>query len=365
MGTERVPTPREIDELLAFLPAFEDPAEPVAEWSKGSVEWESKRATLSYPSYSDAVMAFHRLIHQPQWLHIGYQDERPKDLAENPDRIPSATLDQITALLTWVVRGERFCDGHMDSCFNLGIPQAALRRLAELRNELRPITVAGADVAKGSWVVVTLDDGRFHRALVVDHLIQLRSRLGAHDLLAVDIPIGLPQGGGDWPRPADLAARELLGPRRSSVFHAPPRPVFDRESYASGNALHRELTGKGISRQSWGLRDRVLEAEFYVSKNPKTIEVHPEVCFRAMKGMPLEYAKKTWNGQMERRALLAAQGIELPDHLDGPTGKVPPDDLLDAAAAAWTAWRCATGRGEALSGSDSKPSLTERGVIWS
>ena len=64
------------------------------------------------------------------------------------------------------------------------------------------------------------------------------------------------------------------------------------------------------------------------------------------------------------RAPLAAQGIELPDHLDEPTGNIPPDDLLDAAAAAWTAWRCATGRGEALSEPDSAPPLTERGVIW-
>jgi len=27
---------------------------------------------------------------------------------------------------------------------------------------------------------------------------------------------------------------------------------------------------------------------------------------------------------------------------------VPPDDLLDAAAAAWTAWRVATGKAEVL-----------------
>ncbi|MEX1310282.1 MAG: DUF429 domain-containing protein [Candidatus Sulfomarinibacteraceae bacterium] len=223
---------------------------------------------------------------------------------------------------------------------------------------------AGADVVKGRWVVVVLEDGRFQRALVVDHLLQLRSRFGVPDLLALDIPIGLPQSGGDWPRPADLAARELVGPRRSSVFLAPPRPVFDRKTFASGNNLHRRLTGQGISRQSWGLRDRVLEAEFFVGENPNTIEAHPEVCFRAMKGKPLDVAKKTWNGQMERRALLEAQGIELPDRLEGPAGKVPPDDVLDAAAAAWTAWRCAAGRGEALSGSDSELSLLDRGVIW-
>ena len=82
-----------------------------------------------------------------------------------------------------------------------------------------------------------------------------------------------------------------------------------------------------------------------------------------MKGEHLDYSKKTWNGQMERRALLAAQGIELPDQLDELAGKAPVDDLLDAAAAAWTAWRCVRGTGEALSGSDSVTPLSERGVI--
>ena len=75
--------------------------------------------------------------------------------------------------------------------------------------------VAGADVAKGRWVIVVLEDGRFKRAQVAEHLIQLRARIGPVEILALDIPIGLPQGGSDWPRPADLGARDFIGPRRS------------------------------------------------------------------------------------------------------------------------------------------------------
>ena len=67
--------------------------------------------------------------------------------------------------------------------------------------------VAGADVAKGRWVVVVLGDGRFKRAFVAEHLIHLRQRLGPVSILAMDIPIGLPLGGSDWPRAADLTAR--------------------------------------------------------------------------------------------------------------------------------------------------------------
>ena len=224
--------------------------------------------------------------------------------------------------------------------------------------------VAGADVAKGRWVVAVLAEGRFHRATVVDHLLQLRSRVGVPDLVALDIPIGLPANGETWPRPADLEARALIGPRRSSVFMTPPLPVLAEPDYAAANARHRALTGKGLSRQTWGLRERILEAAAYVAEFPDVIEAHPEACFRGMKGAPLDHPKKSWNGQMERRALLAADGVELPERLGEDAGRMAPDDLLDAAAVARTAWRCVRGEAGILPASAARAPVTERGVIW-
>jgi predicted RNase H-like nuclease len=81
-----------------------------------------------------------------------------------------------------------------------------------------------------------------------------------------------------------------------------------------------------------------LEVDAYRG-DPRIFEVHPELSFAEMAGGPL-VSKKTWNGVMRRRALLAANGIELPDEL--PTaGRVPIDDVLDAAAVAWTTARIA------------------------
>jgi hypothetical protein len=51
------PSREEIDELIALLPSFENTDETIAEWSKGSIDWEAKWATLPYPSYSDAITA--------------------------------------------------------------------------------------------------------------------------------------------------------------------------------------------------------------------------------------------------------------------------------------------------------------------
>ncbi len=71
--------------------------------------------------------------------------------------------------------------------------------------------------------------------------------------------------------------------------------------------------------------------------------MHPEVSFYALAGgVPPAYAKKTWRGQNLRRSLLAEAGLVLPDEL-GDADRVPVDDVLDAAAAAWSAHRIATG----------------------
>jgi len=227
-----------------------------------------------------------------------------------------------------------------------------------------PHLVAGADVVKGRWICVVLENGCFNTAHVAHSLRQIPEVLGPIDLLALDIPIGLPTDGADYPRPSELEARIFIGPRRSSVFPAPLRLVYDEPTYDAANALHRELTGKGISRQSWALRAKILETETFITDHPNTIEAHPEVCFRAMKGGVLDYSKKTWNGQMERRALLAAEGIEFPDLLDDPASKIPPDDILDAASTAWTAWRHVCGKARGLPVSKGKVPITDRGLIW-
>ncbi|GAA4300584.1 DUF429 domain-containing protein [Actinomadura luteofluorescens] len=57
----------------------------------------------------------------------------------------------------------------------------------------------------------------------------------------------------------------------------------------------------------------------------------------------VDASKTTWAGVAERRALLAAAGITLADQLGTAGTKAKPDDILDAAAAAWTARCVATG----------------------
>ena len=104
----------------------------------------------------------------------------------------------------------------------------------------------------------------------------------------------------------------------------------------------------GFSVQAWSLREKIRQADELRAQRPRLLyEVHPELSFAELNGGPVIAAsKKTWNGQMTRRAVLARAGIDLPDDLAG-AGIVPADDVLDAAAVAWSAARIA--RGQAVS----------------
>jgi predicted RNase H-like nuclease len=221
--------------------------------------------------------------------------------------------------------------------------------------------IAGADVAKGRWAVVVLEDGRFNRALVEKTMENVMDAIGEVSVLAVDIPIGLPRGRGH--RRCDVEAKELLRPNSSSVFFAPPHRVIAEPIYERANLLSKTGYGRGISRQAYGLRAKILEVTPVASRDDRVIETHPEVSFLTMKGANLDYSKKSWNGQMERRSLLEAQGIEIPNQLDR-AGTVAPDDLLDAAAAAWTAWRAHRKRADVLPVSKRGCCSSQRQVIW-
>jgi predicted RNase H-like nuclease/predicted enzyme related to lactoylglutathione lyase len=222
--------------------------------------------------------------------------------------------------------------------------------LVTLTQRPRPLRVAGVDLAGGALAVVVLEETRvvetfrcetFAEALLVDA-----------EVVAVDIPIGIPDEG---VRPADEAARRFVGPRASSVFTTPVRPVLEAESYAEARAVATELTGKSISAQSYALRRRILEVDEYAHADERVIEVHPEVSFRELAHRPL-LSKRRTDGLAERRALLEQAGIEVPASVP----RIAEPDLLDATVTAWTARRYA--RREAL---PLPPDQSARiGTIW-
>jgi predicted RNase H-like nuclease len=217
--------------------------------------------------------------------------------------------------------------------------------------------VIGVDACKGGWIGIVLEPGemapppecararrtttRAYLDPTIAGLVELAERDGQLDVIAIDIPIGAADR---TRRRADVLARELVGPHRAAtVFITPVRLALQAGDHASAVQINRELAGEGVSVQAFGLRERILEvARWAASTSRRTVEVHPEVSFRLMAGTPLRCAKTTWSGMTLRRSLLARAGIVLADEL-GAAGRAGVDDVLDAAAAAWSAQRVAAG----------------------
>jgi predicted RNase H-like nuclease len=193
----------------------------------------------------------------------------------------------------------------------------------------------GVDGWRGGWVAVALHGAEVS---VTAHatFAGILDAGGDAAVIGVDIPIGLPNRPD---RPADTAARKALSPHSSRVFPTFPRHVLEASTH--GEAISRCADGPKISSQAFALRAKILEVDAHRG-DPRIHEVHPELSFAAIGGSPLP-SKRSWNGASARRRLLAEVGIEIPDEL-GDAGRVPPDDVLDAAAAAWTAGRIAIGR---------------------
>lgn len=202
--------------------------------------------------------------------------------------------------------------------------------------------VVGVDGWKRGWVAIRLSGDRIE-AMVFATFADLMAAQRDAGIIAVDMPIGLVETG---TREADVSARGLLGPRRSSVFPTPARSMLPVTTYAELQRRCREAQRPGMSSQAFALFPKIREVDAFAT-DPRVFEVHPEVSFAALAGAPLAHGKKTWAGMHARLALLASAGLPLPTDL-GPANIVPPDDVIDATVAAWTARRIATGTARAF-----------------
>ncbi|HEU0181131.1 MAG TPA: DUF429 domain-containing protein, partial [Agromyces mariniharenae] len=193
----------------------------------------------------------------------------------------------------------------------------------------------GVDGCRGGWVAVALEDGRFTAIRVITSIGEVADDDAV--IVGVDMPMGETTPGA---RASEAAARRFLGSRRSTIFTPPPLAAAV-DDYDAAKAMAIAATGKSISKQAWHLLPKMRDAAPHWAHDPERFrEVHPECAFAAMAGAPLASSKRTADGVVERRALLAANGIEVgADRVGG----AQPDDVVDAAAVAWSAHRVATG----------------------
>jgi predicted RNase H-like nuclease/8-oxo-dGTP pyrophosphatase MutT (NUDIX family) len=211
-----------------------------------------------------------------------------------------------------------------------------------------PAPVLGVDACPGGWVGVVIDPDRRASVFVAPEiagLVELVREQHDVSVVAIDIPIGLPDTGG---RRADAEARRALVGKASSVFSTPVRAAVEAATYEEARAANLAATDgrTSVSAQAYALSEKVLQVDAWVRGRPgaRVIEVHPELSFATMTGAPVQQRKKDAAGVRARREALAAHGIVAPAWFRG--AGFGEDDLLDACAVAWTAVRHALGVSE-------------------
>ncbi len=243
-------------------------------------------------------------------------------------------------------------------------------------------TIAGVDGCPAGWLWVAYDleakkAPRKQKTCAdakpqLDSLCPQRLRVGIEPsfarllnetlpdcLIMVDMPVGLVETGR---RACEGMARTILGPRRSSVFSAPRRPMLHCETYAEANALGKAQGpdgGGGLSAQAWNLIPKIrdLDAAITPKDQARLGEAHTEVAFtrlgaaRSAKenagddgdGAPCRYSKRSAEGEEERRQRLTQNGLSPTALIDQLRLHFPlkkhfsNDDLLDACALLLTA----------------------------
>jgi predicted RNase H-like nuclease len=200
-------------------------------------------------------------------------------------------------------------------------------------------------------------------------------------VIAVDIPIGLPEHselGGRAPEPL---VRRLVGRRRSSVFRVPSRPAVyasidraigdDGQRYRKGCAIARATSAdkKAFAKQGFYLCPKIVEVDKLLRARTELLhmvfETHPELAFWRLNGQcPVPEPKKHKSGEKLRKRLLVEAGFPSQIVESNPPKGAQTDDLIDALVCAIVARRIH--RNEAKRFPD-RPKLDDFGLpmaIW-
>jgi predicted RNase H-like nuclease len=223
--------------------------------------------------------------------------------------------------------------------------------------------LVGVDGCKAGWIAVRRDADAAPSVEVFASFAALLAALPDDAVVAVDMPIGLPEFSQRGGRGPEALVRPLLGQRQSSVFSIPSRAAV----YADTNefttieawyAAHRRASDvakatsdppRGVSIQAFGIReiDALLTAR--PELRGRVVESHPEVAFCRLNGdQPMRLPKKIKGsinpaGMEERKILLCRHGYDMGFLNLAPRGAAA-DDFLDAAAMMLIADRVANGQ---------------------
>ena len=233
---------------------------------------------------------------------------------------------------------------------------------------------AGVDGCRAGWLAVAFADipagAILHDAPTFADLLDALP--GA--ILAVDMPIGLPEQVTRGGRGPEQAVRPLLGERRSTVFSIPSRAAVREEDYreACRVALETSDPPRKVSKQGFNLFPRIREIDALMTPELETrvFEAHPELSFRRLNGNRAVPEPKKVRGRVSpegmaaRRALLLDAGYGAAFLDRSPPPGAGRDDLYDAAVLALTARHVAQGTARPYPRDYARDARGLRVAIW-
>jgi predicted RNase H-like nuclease len=228
--------------------------------------------------------------------------------------------------------------------------------------------IVGVDGCPGGWIAVSRNQtGELPNVAVHKDFASLVAAYPATAIIAVDMPIGLPERASLGGRGAEQAVRPYLGARQSSVFSVPSRAAVyaetgsfasEEERYvahkrASDIAFKTSDPPRKISIQAFGLFPKIRQLDASLRGDAalatRVFESHPEFAFSVLNGgAPMHHPKKIKGrvndaGMLERKMLMASKELARA-FLDQPSPKgAGDDDFLDACVMMLIAERIQSG----------------------
>jgi len=204
----------------------------------------------------------------------------------------------------------------------------------------------GVDWADGSWLAVAFDQSGLDHAAVFEEIGDCWVRYEDRSArVLVDVPIGLVEEG-EVGRRCDELAKSVLGPQASTYVTPPVREATRKRRYPAAQRVNERKAGRALTEAAFEMSDAIAAVDELVQNVPEAstafVEAHPEVCYRAFTGEPLEHDKTTAAGYAERMRTLARHDRDAPPRVQTAASataghEIAVEDVLDAVALAYTA----------------------------